>query len=221
MKDEWMFNRGKVINFEIPEGIQLPIYVIGDSHVRVLPEVAPYIFKSSQIDIEDVFISKTAYSIGNELYLNNAINNIPEGSNVLLSFGEIDCRHHIPKKSIENQTSIRYEVSKVIDRYTQNCVKALKEKYRVIILGAYVCPDDHTHENKFIKIFEAKQLFNQLIKEYCDENDILFVPIFKVSLENQWDIYEGDYPHYFNDTSHLGGCMIPVILNCIKENKLK
>ncbi len=221
MKDEWMFNRGKVINFEIPQGVELPIYLIGDSHVRVLPEVAPYIFKSSQTDIEDVFISKTAYAIGNENYLNESINNIPKGSQVLLSFGEIDCRHYVPKIAKEKNKSIEQIVDEIIEKYTANCVRVLKERFRVIVLGAYVCPDDHNHENSFADIFEAKTLFNEKIEIYCKDNGILYVPLFIKSLENDWDTIQLDYPHYFNDSSHLGACMIPIILDSMVGFKWK
>ncbi len=224
IKDSWMFNYGNVIEFPIPEGVQLPIYVIGDSHVRVLVEVAPYIFKSSQTDIEEVFESKTAYYMGNneqDLYLKEALRNIPEGSQVLLSFGEIDCRHYVPVRAIKNNTSLEHEVDEIIKRYTKNCVRVLKEKFKVIILGSYTCPDDYNHENSFTDILTAKTLFNQKIKKYCNENGLLFIPIFWKVLEEKWDECKLDFPHYFNDSSHLGGCMIPTILNSMIDFQWK
>ena len=169
MTDEHLFYRGHTIDIPIPEGVQLPIYVIGDSHVRVLPEVAPYIFKRST-DIEDVIDSKSAYAVGtkgHDVYLNESINVIPEGSQVLLSFGEIDCRHYVYPKSVERKITIEQMVDEVIERYTKNCIRLLKEKFKVAILGAYICPEDHNHVNPYIKIFEAKVLFNQKIKNYC------------------------------------------------------
>lgn len=82
-----------------------------------------------------------------------------------------------------------------------------------MILGAYICPDDHNHENKYDDILEAKTLFNKKIEKYCYKHGLLYIPLFKVSLRNGWDMCELEYPNYFNDTSHLGPCMIPVILN--------
>ena len=216
-EEEWLFNKGKIIGFDIPEGVQLPIFVIGDSHVRVLPEVAPDIFCRST-DIEDVIDSKSAYAVGtkgHDVYLNESIRVIPDGSQVLLSFGEIDCRHYVYPKSQERNITIEQMVDEIIARYTVNCIRLLKEKFKVAILGSYMCPDDVNHENPYLKIFEAKILFNQKIKQYCEDNNMVYVPIFKKSLEEQWHKFEGEYPHYFNDSSHLGPCMIPEILNAI------
>ncbi|MES2382384.1 MAG: hypothetical protein V4538_15160 [Bacteroidota bacterium] len=220
MKDTWLFNRGEVINFDIPKGVQLPIYVIGDSHVRVLPEVAPYIFKRST-DIEDVIDSKSAYAVGtkgHDVYLNESIRIIPNGSQVLLSFGEIDCRHYVPVKAKENNTTIQQEVDKIIERYTVNCVRLLKEKYKVTILGSYLCPDDLNHQNKYTDIFQAKYYFNVKMEKYCQQNKLPFVPIFRTGIEKEWHRFEHEYPHYFNDSSHLGPCMIPIILESIVNN---
>ncbi len=218
-KDEWMFNKGNIIHFPIPENISLPIYLIGDSHVRVLGEVAPYIFKSSQTDIENVFISKSAYAIGEEKYLHDAIKNIPEGSNVLLSFGEIDCRHYVPKRAKENGRSIQFETNKVFTRFVTNTVRVLSERFKVTIMSVYCCPDDHDHENDFDHIYIAKEHFNSLMREFCEINNICYVPLFDVVIDNNWDILKHDYPHYFNDSSHLGGCMIPYILNSISKHE--
>ncbi len=221
-KDEHLFNKGEVIHFDIPRGIRLPIYVIGDSHVRVLPEAAPNIFKSSQVDIEKVSESKTAYAVGtegHERYMNEALDIIPEGSNVLLSFGEIDCRHYVPVKEKQNGTTIKQEVDKIFERYTTNCVRLLKEKFKVTILGAYLCPDDLSHTNEYNDIFQAKYLFNAKMEQYCEENNLPFVPIFKEGIDKQWHKCSLDYPHYFNDSSHLGPCMIPIILETINNHK--
>ena len=189
-KDTWLFNKGEQIDFPIPDGVDLPIYVIGDSHVRVLTDVAPNLFKSSQTDIEEVFESKSAYAVGSnghDYYLKEALRNIPDNSQALLSFGEIDCRHYLPNKAHEQNTTIEYQVDKMIERYTSNCVRLLKEKFRVMILGAYICPDDHNHSNRYEDILEAKTLFNEKIEKYCYQEGLLYIPLFKVSLRNGWD----------------------------------
>ncbi len=219
-QDQWLFHRGDIIHFDVPPNVSLPIYVIGDSHVRILVDAAPYIFKSSQVDIEDVFISKTAYAIGEEKYLNDAINNIPEGSNVLLSFGEIDCRHYVPKRAKDNGRSIQFETNRVFARYVYNTVRVLSDRFKVAIMGVYCCPDDHEHENDFDHIYIAKEHFNYLMKEFCEMKNLCYVPLFDVVNDNNWDILKHDYPHYFNDSSHLGACMIPYILNSISKHNI-
>lgn len=214
-----LFYNGIPIDIPAPNGIQLPIYVIGDSHVRVLPECCPNIFSKST-DIEDVIDSKSAYAVGtkgHDVYLNEAINVIPDGSNVLLSFGEIDCRHYVPVKAKENGTTIEQEIDKLIVRFTANCVRLLKEKFKVTILGAYLCPEDLEHKNSYSDIFQAKYYFNFKMEKYCEENNLPFVPIFKTGIDNEWHRCKLEYPHYFNDSSHLGPCMIPLILETINN----
>ena len=222
MTNEEMFYKGQPIHFNIPEGVKAPIYVISDSHGKILIDAAPYLFKSSQTDVEDVSISKTAYAIGGEdkrFYLTKSLLNIPQGEQVIVSFGEIDCRHHVPKwAKIKNKT-IEQIVDEVIERYTTKCVEVLMEIFKVIVMGAYVCPDDHNHpENSYEDIYEAKKLFNQKIEQYCIEKEIIYIPLYKVALENGWDTARLE-ELYFSDGSHLNACMIPVILETLSSHE--
>lgn len=221
MTKEELFYKGEPIHFNIPKGVIAPIYVISDSHGRVLIDAAPYLFKSSQTDVEDVSISKTAYAIGEETtryYLNKSLENIPKGAQVILSFGEIDCRHHVPKWAKIKDKTIEEIVDEVIERYTTKCVEVLMERFKVIIIGAYVCPNDHNHEeNSYEDIYQAKKLFNEKIEQYCIYNNLIYIPIYKVGLEQGWDIAPiGDY---FSDSSHLNACMIPVILETLSSHE--
>lgn len=213
------------IFFQVPEGVSGAIYLIGDSHVRALYEVCPQIFKKSN-DILDVYESKSAYAVGiegHDFYLKESLKIIPDGSKVLLSFGEIDCRHYIPKGAINEGKSIDSLVDEVINRFTANCVRLLMEKFRVMILAPYICPEDHNHHdnNSYLDILEAKTIFNRKLITYCEENGILFIPIFQTALDNKWDQQLQRDAYYFGDSSHLGPCMIPVILDAMKDFKWK
>lgn len=215
-KDQWLFFSGNTIAFPIPEGVKTPIYVIGDSHVLVLHQACPDIFKSSKTDIADVFDSKSAFAVGSinhDAYLKEALQLIPDGSQALLSFGEIDCRHYIPKIAIEQNRPIEDCVDEVIRRYTSNCVRLLKDKFRVMILGPYICPEDLPHENLYSDIVRAKFLFNEKLKGYCNDNGLLFIPIFNTARNEGW--HRKPQATYFNDSSHLGPCMVPVILDAM------
>lgn len=221
-KDQWLFFRGDTISIPVPEGVTPIIYVIGDSHVRVLPQACPDIFKSSQVDIADVFESKSAYAIGgegHEFYLNEALLSIPDGSQALLSFGEIDCRHYIPKVAIARNQSIESLVDEVFERYTTNCVRLLKDKFRVMILPPYICPEDLTHENLYSDIIRAKSLLNGKLKTYCEDHGLLYIPIFSKGINEGW--HRKPTYTYFNDSSHLGPCMVPVILDAMVGFKWK
>lgn len=78
----------------------------------------------------------TAYGLGKEGTSTQALEKITDHLDrrreeygcLLLSFGEIDCRVHIVRNAIVNQTSIDVEVEKVVDRYIE-AVSALVKKY--------------------------------------------------------------------------------------------
>lgn len=221
-KDNHLFYRGNVIHFNIPDGIKPEIFVIGDSHVLILHKACPDIFKSSKTDIADVFNSKSAFAVGtvsHDTYLKEQLQALPTGSQALLSFGEIDCRHYIPKIALDNNRTIEDCVDEVIQRYTSNCVRLLKEKFRVMILGPYICPEDMIHANLYSDIIQAKRIFNDKIKAYCEEHGLLFIPIFEVSMNAGW--HRKPQATYFNDSSHLGPCMVPTILNSMVGFKWK
>ena len=226
--DEWMIYRGTPIPFPIPEGVSGPIYCLGDSHINILSAACPEIFISLRS------MSIAAYSLQNgernEEYISPLLTDLIEGGKILCCFGEIDCRHYIPKNAREQSKTIESLVSMVTQKYTNNFLATLQRKYRLIILGPYICPNDHNHYayegadkivwvNPYEQILEAKVIFNTLLREFCEDVGICFVPIQEVSYENSWDILpEGTY---FGDSSHLGACMVPIIFNAIKDYKWK
>ncbi len=181
-----------------------PIYVIGDSHVRNLVKYAPDIFKSSQAEDVNVFDSKSAYAVGtdgHEWYLNEALERLPDGANVILSFGEIDCREYIPRLAQEKNISIPEMVNEVLGRYLSNCVEKLSRKFNVIIMGVYLCPDDFKDINKAGDILRAKGLYNASLKKYCTKTLIPFI-----------NLYNGYNVKNYSDSTHMGECIIPLIL---------
>ncbi len=225
---------GKPIKFDVPEGVEGPVYCVGDSHVGVLQNIFPDFFSPSHWSFDDsetVYQSKSAYAVGSDghgEYLEKSYRSIPQGSKVLMSFGEIDCRHYLPR--FRNQRGVPMEelVDEVIDRYKLQCLNRFLEKYRLIILGVYMTPDDHGHNgiqdkeswsNSYENIFEAKQILNEKLEQYCDETGALFVPIWEVSQKDQWDAHPKGT--YFGDASHASGCMVPVILDAMVDFKWK
>lgn len=227
-KDKWLFHHGAPINFKIPEGVTGPIHCLGDSHINLLTEVFPQIFESTR------YSSISAYAVGSRKeneYVTDSLSRIPNGAKVLCCFGEIDCRHYVPKFSREQNRTVVDIVTEIVERYTVNFLGLLQQKYRVIAQGPHVCPDDHKHtcvsygaevpvwSNSFDQILEAKTLFNKLLKEFCDAEGILFIPMFYRGREYKWD--ELPVGTYFNDSSHLGPCAIPVILEYVNDYKWK
>lgn len=226
MNDEWLFYRGNTINFLVPEGVTGPIHTIGDSHVNVMDQVFPDMFISTRFAKLNVISSRqalyTAYSAGRpdqNDYILPALSHIPEGAKILTMFGEIDCREYIPELAKEENQSIEYLISLVIEGYTKNFLDVVKTKYRVMVVSPYVNPQDTMYRHKYEDIFEAKLLYCEYLKRYCKEGGLLFIDMFHESLKNKWDSFP--LGTYFNDSTHLGPCMIPVILNALKNFKWK
>ncbi len=209
--------------FAIPEGVEGPVYCVGDSHVGVLPNVFPSFFWPCHWtfdDSETVFESKTAYAAGSDkhgAYVEKAYRSIPAGSQVLMSFGEIDCRHYLPRLAKEQCAELEPFVDEVIERYKRQCLNAFQQKYRLMVLGVYVTPADHHHENGYEDIFSAKRLLNEKLEAYCAETGALMVPIWTVSQDEAWDSHP--VGTYFGDDSHASGCLVPVILDAMSGYK--
>jgi hypothetical protein len=226
--DSWMFYHGVPIDFKVPEGVTGPIHCLGDSHINVLSQAFPTMFMSTR------FASIAAYAVGNSEqdheYVVDSLSRIPTGEKILCCFGEIDCRHYMPKLAIETGRTIVDLVAEATGRYTKNFLSLLSQKYNVIVVGPYVTPQDHNHctyaevnngpywSNTFAEISLAKFWFNFFLREFCTKNpEILYVPIYYISLAAGWDL--APQGTYFNDSSHLGPCMIPVILDTLKNHK--
>ncbi len=229
-----MHYAGEPIEFAIPDGVEGPVYCVGDSHVNVLQNAFPDMFAQSHWSFDDsetVFHSKTAYAVGSDKdgnFIEKAYRSIPEGSKVLMSFGEIDCRHYLPRFAKERGVSLDVLVDEVIKRYKLQCLNAFQKKYRLMVMSAYVTPNDRNHcmsqehvswRNPYEEILKAKFLLNEKLEQYCRENDVLFVPIFAVSQEEEWEMHP--IGTYFGDDSHASGCMVPVILNAMAGFKWK
>lgn len=200
------------------------IYVLGDSHVRIFPEIKQDRFIHAKNSHNEILIqSMTAWAAGEGRYtqcLSETQTSIPNGSLILISFGEIDCRHYVPKLKRENGKSIRELIDDILIRFETNCINPLIEKYRVCCLGCYLCPNDFNHEaeyggvkysNPFSDIYEAKKLFNDGLSDICKRLNICFVPIFDEERRHKWSEMPERNHFYFGDSSHLGECMIPFV----------
>lgn len=234
MSDSWMFWQCRPISFPVPTGLTGPIYCLGDSHVLILSEAMPSMFTSAS------FASISAYaarSVENNEYIFNRLSPIPQGGYLLCYFGEIDCRHHIPKRAIPfipteevKGHTIKSLTEEVVRRYTLYFLSILQPKYRLIVCSPYITPRDFDlgnpefigfpdQGNKTEMVLDTKKLFTKLLKKFCSKSGIAYVPTYEVSKKNNWHNFPTGT--YFNDTTHLGPCMIPVIFDAIKNYKWK
>ena len=172
MSDSWMFYKGIPIDFEIPEGVVPPIYIIGDSHINTLNAAFPKMFYYLN------HVSSTAYHIGELPFIEESLKSTPKGSKVLIYFGEIDCRHYAPKLALKQNETIESVISLIVTKYTSVVLAPLLLEYKLIIPSPYVCPDDLVHPNGYERILEAKEVFTERLSQFCEKQNLIFVDLF-------------------------------------------
>jgi hypothetical protein len=195
------------------------IYVMGDSHMRPFSEDRPDLFKTPLV------ISKTAYAVGDIVkndFTGEAVLRVPSGSRLIISWGEIDCRHYVPQIAAVEGIPIRDVIERIFTSYAV-FLRGLNTNFRLVPLGPYLCPDDLNHSNNGVRnsfwdILEAKDWFNKLLCAFCERHDLPFVPIYEIGKKNNWHTSSpgGDI---FGDSSHLRGCHLiaPVVDEILKK----
>ena len=181
------------------------IYCIGDSHVSVFlgkDSLAPiYPAKSNSLFnfFEVVRIGPiTAYNIGNTNSTTKAKEKIdsllkaevPEGSTLIFSAGEIDIRVHLLKQaSLQNKTS--YEISsEILEKYMSVLRGYANMGFIIIVLSpppsTYILedlseyPTYGTEKERNI----ATKIFNENLKIQSQKNEFKFIDIFNEYIDS-------------------------------------
>ncbi len=194
-----------------------PIHCFGDSHLETLIQAHPDLF------IGHGTTSVTAYKLGekiNEFIFNDTLSQIPKGNRLLLSFGEIDCSLHIIKYARRLNKPIEEVTAMNIAKY-QVALEFLKKKYTLAVFGPYPYfwysntegDTEITHIGTFDEVLDVKAVFNDQLEYLCEELGIFFFTLYDEVVANEW--YKK--PGYYRDNSHLGECMIPLMLEKLKD----
>ncbi len=218
----------------------MKIHVIGNSHVSIFSgssSILPQYPHKSIYCVPDTSIEFHVYHIGPtiaynfyehhypkvlDIVFNNVINK--EDEYILLIVGEVDCRWHIPKQaSIQNKNS-NTVVDECVERFFRTILDLKSKGYKCICWGGHPstnsghnddpnCPvfGDVIERNKITKYFEYK------CKEKCEQNDIDFISIVDLLLNNDGTTNM----NFFIDYCHLNHSLIlDDIINLLK-NKFK
>jgi hypothetical protein len=138
------------------------------------------------------------------------------GDYVFMCFGQIDVQNHLIPNSIKNNTTVSEEIYLCVDKYIQTLLH-LKVNYPNITIGAYGAPatsigcGDRPKISKLesIEYNRITLLFNDYLKNKCEENGILFKEISKKLL-----LPDGSTDNKFViDDIHLSINTIPLILD--------
>lgn len=210
------------------------IYCIGDSHVSIFTNIDNISESNSDWVESDLFLAKhlgpiLAYNlIEKQDEISKKTLSIPEGSDLLLCFGEIDCRAQIKKQSEKQIKEVDEIIKTCVERY-MSFAKIFAKKYNIIIWGVTPC----VVENPFAEYYKNntdsfdypsgkleermyyKSKFNGLTKKYAHENRMKYLSIWDKLVEN-WVAKK----EYFLDDIHLRPTKVyPLIKETFEQQK--
>ena len=210
------------------------VHCIGDSHVSVFSgtnkisegypsvhDVLPW-FRTYRIG------PHLAYNIGDETHhgykhLMGILAGIPVGSNVLLSFGEIDCRNHVIRQAELQNKKTDEIVVECVNRYFKTITAVVGMGYKVIVWGAiptcnydslvYKDNEPYQHYGTFRDRNRATALFNSLLEGLCVKSGVHFISISDRLVDEGFKTVDTLYM----DSIHLSEKAVPVIMGCFEK----
>jgi len=208
------------------------IHVIGDSHVAFFsgkdwyhnlgfhPQWPPYIGENDPFKTYFCGASLAGNlqsfktSSGGRNTLESLLNSvIPRGSNILLSYGEIDCRVHLVKQAESQNRPVRDITKECINKYF-DIIKNIKG-FRVGIWG--VPPGKETGaiptSGDVVTRNKNARYFNNYLNDLCKSENIIFLSIFEQLINSDLT----PKPEFFLDNNHLNQKAFPLIEAKIKK----
>jgi hypothetical protein len=150
-----------------------------------------------------------AYSIGREEHrgrkiLFEALKEIPSNSQILLIFGEIDCREHLTKQSQIQQKPLPEIVIDCVTKYL-GTVKTISELgYKVTVFGGI--PNGYQSA--------ISRLFDISLKQECQKINISCLSIFNKLVDENGNYRNHKY--MMEDACHLSQETMPLIQDELK-----
>lgn len=150
---------------------------------------------------------------------------IPKGSNVLLVFGEIDCRAHLGKQADIQKRYISTVIDECVDRYFSVVLEIKRMGLDVGIFGAVPQTDFGRYGRKSrcpsygtcIERNWITQRFNEKLLSLAISQSVLYMDVFdELTDENMMPRLE-----YFADFTHLNQKAFPMVANKITEDFYK
>ncbi len=211
------------------------IICLGDSHSSVFSQEEKIISQWPKKDFKVFSKFKpirigpaTAYNLETKIdHLNKVLNRTfyIKNSYVLFCFGEVDIRAHLIKQSKLQNKDVESIVAQCIDRYISAIKKVnpIRKIRKAVFAPIASWSDEKPYDGpSFGSNIERNQvtiMFNQYLEKKCEENNIIFISIFKEML-NKDGTTNPDYLDDFGTGIHLNQQSMPIILDKLKENKL-
>jgi FkbM family methyltransferase len=190
------------------------IKCLGDSHISIFTNSDTLIKENQYHNFESFsayrFGPYLAYNIVNKPTVLEVINKIDNSENLLISFGEIDCRSQVKKITEETNTDYTIIIDDILKQYTgfidslnnkniilSSVVPELKEKpfryYYEEHPDDFDCPRGTYKERRMYK-----EYFNEKLKEYAISKNYKFIDFYQY-IVNEFDTKEV----YYLDDIHL------------------
>ncbi len=142
-------------------------------------------------------------------------------SNILLCFGEIDCRAHLVKQAEKQNRSYEDIAKECVNKYFEVILEIKNMGFNVGAWGPIPSTDfsDYEANHPFPSYGTCQQrntvtrLFNDYLAELCLKNEVMFVSIFEYLIKPDLS----PKMEYFIDQNHLSQDIFPLALKKIKE----
>ena len=128
----------------------------------------------------------------------------PAATDIILCFGEIDCRFHLLRQA-ESRPPLEAVVADCADKYFQVIMEVRRLGFQVMVWNA--TPTSYTETNPeypnhgtHLQRNNCTRLFNRLVAERCEREQIRFIDIFDHLVDKR--NYTKEY--YLFDGVHLG-----------------
>lgn len=148
---------------------------------------------------------------------------VPPGGNVLLSFGEIDCRAHVLKQAAKRNVSIEAVVAECLEHYFQTVREAMERGFEVVIYNAVPSAiprarksgrdDDYVAVGDWRQRNQAIRAFNAGAKQRCADCGAKFLETFPALVDEQGKAVSW----YYFDAIHLSQRAMPLTLRALAE----
>ncbi|PIT89083.1 MAG: hypothetical protein COU27_02225 [Candidatus Levybacteria bacterium CG10_big_fil_rev_8_21_14_0_10_36_7] len=213
---------------------QIVIHCIGDSHVNVFsgqetmqpiwPEKSKNIIPFFKTYRLGAVLSYNLCSLGTKSQgrekLFCLLEDLPIGSNIMLCFGEIDCRAHLLKQALLQKKGIETIVQECVDRYFSTILEIKKMGYNVLIFNAVPSAPSTETDNPDLPVFgdciernKTTILFNNYLHFCLKEKGIPFIDIFAEMIDQNMMTKR----EYLQDGIHLNQKAIPSIIKEINR----
>jgi hypothetical protein len=195
-------------------GGQRNIYCVGDSHVMLFRDVPRFIIYWLGPATAYKLADKESTTNSNRRLMRIA-KKVRKEDILLVCFGEIDCRVHVHKQTIENKRNMEDIVGDIMDRYV-SVLKQLKlSVLNLCVLG--ISPAGRNYDGVALGYSrynlpasehkKIKGVFNSKLRDACRKNKIPFIDIYSRTLDSAGYMSK----KYSGDNIHLNDKAIEII----------